>query len=86
MSTKPSVPTPDIVIGARQLSNPTGIVPTWDAPGEGAPGDMWGPAPTRLPRGATLQSIPLVTGPAAIDISNPAPSDVLPGLRGVKRK
>lgn len=82
------IQTPDIIIGGRQLKSPA-VQPLWDTPTSGPPGEAYyQPAPTRLPRGVTLQPIPLVTSPEKIDLSNPPAADIQPvsGLAGIKRK
>lgn len=82
------IQTPDVFIGGRQLKS-SAPAPLWDTAGSGpAAEDYYQPPITRLPRGVTLQPIPLVTSPEKIDLSNPPTADVLPvkGLSGLKRK
>lgn len=59
----------DIVIGAKQFPNPTGIVPHMDTDRT--------VTPTRLPKGTSFHN---ESAKPVYDISNPAPADILPPL------
>lgn len=59
----------DIVIGAKQFANPTGIAPHWDTDRT--------VTPTRLPKGTSFHN---ESAKPTYDISNPVSTDVIPPL------